>query len=275
MQETALPPLLGAAMPIRVLRDLRDWISEHDRDLELQDFIRADTLNGDWKPLVAEARDLLSEHEGRVGIHGPFWGFSLATEDPDVREIVRKRMQQGLDVCEELGATQMVIHSPFTTWGHNNYENYPTGRSDLVGRVHTALEHAVRRAEEIDVELVIENIEDKDPTDRVRLVEGFASRAVRVSIDTGHAHYAHGSTGAPPVDRFVTAAGDLLAHIHLQDADGYADRHWAPGDGTVRWASIFRAVSTLTSNPRLILELRDHSEILRGAQHLIDLGLAR
>ena len=81
--------------------------------------------------------------------------------------------------------------------------------------------------------------------------------------------------GAPPVDRFVTAAGDLLAHIHLQDADGYADRHWAPGDGTVRWASIFRAVSTLTSNPRLILELRDHSEILRGAQHLIDLGLAR
>jgi len=275
MTETVPLPVLGAAMPIRVLRDLRGWISEGDRDLELQDFIRADALNGDWKPLVTEARDLLADHNGRLGIHGPFFGFSIATEDPDVRAVVRKRMSQGLDVCEALGATQMVIHSPFTTWGHNNYDNLPTGRSDLIGRVHDSLDAAVTRAERIGVELVIENIEDKDPADRVTLVKSFDSKFVRVSIDTGHAHYAHGSTGAPPVDRYVTAADDLLAHVHLQDADGYADRHWAPGDGTVGWPSIFKALGKLSANPRLIIELRDHSEIRKGAQHLIDLGLAR
>jgi sugar phosphate isomerase/epimerase len=98
---------------------------------------------------------------------------------------------------------------------------------------------------------------------------------VGASIFTGHAHYPPGATGAPPVDRYVTAAGELLAHVHLQDADGYADRHWAPGDGTIRWPSIFKALGSLTTSPRLILELRDHSEILKGAQHLIDLGLAR
>ncbi len=261
MNDAASLPLLGAAMPVRVLHDLRDWIVDANRPLELQDFIWADLLNGDWKPRVAEARDLLSGYDGRLGIHGPFFGFGLATEDPEVREIVRKRMRQGLDVCEELGATQMVVHSPFTTWGHNNYENYPNGRHDVITRVHASLDEAVRRAESIGVELVIENIEDKDPSDRVRLVESFASSAVRVSIDTGHAHYAYGSTGAPPVDRYVTAAGDLLAHVHLQDADGYADRHWAPGDGTVLWPSVFKALGHLSSDPRLILELRDHSEI--------------
>lgn len=276
MTDTASLPLLGAAMPVRILRDLRDWICENDRDLELQDFIRTDSLNsGDWKPIAAEAKDLLADHKGRLGIHGPFWGFSIATEDPDVRDVVRKRMQQGLDVCEELGATQMVVHSPVTTWGHNNIANYPTGWTDLLGRVHDSLDAAVTRAERIGVELVIENIEDKDPGHRVDLVRSFDSKSVRVSIDTGHAHYAHGSTGAPPVDRYVTAAGELLAHVHLQDADGYADRHWAPGDGTIRWPSIFKALGSLTSSPRLILELRDHSEILKGAQHLIDLGLAR
>ncbi|MDF1791078.1 MAG: sugar phosphate isomerase/epimerase [Thalassobaculaceae bacterium] len=269
-------PLLGAAMPVRVLREMRDWIGENNRDLELQDFIRADVLNsGDWKPAAAEAKELLADYTGRLGIHGPFWGFSIATEDPDVREVVRKRMQQGLDVCEELGATQMVVHSPVTTWGHNNIDAYPTGRPDLLGRVHDSLDAAVTRAEAIGVELVIENIEDKDPAHRVDLVKSFDSKSVRVSIDTGHAHYAHGSTGAPPVDRYVTAAGELLAHIHLQDADGFADRHWAPGDGTIRWPSIFKAVASLNATPRLILELRDHSEILKGAQHLIDLGLAR
>jgi sugar phosphate isomerase/epimerase len=169
----------------------------------------------------------------------------------------------------------MVVHSPFTTWGHNNYDNYPNGRAGVIDRVHDSIDASVTRAERLGVELVIENIEDKDPADRVRLVQSFDSKQVRVSIDTGHAHYAHGSTGAPPADRYVTAAGDLLAHVHLQDADGYADRHWAMGDGTVRWPAIFKALAPLTSNPRLIIELRDHSEILRGAQHLINLGLAR
>ncbi|EDP62551.1 hypothetical protein BAL199_13448 [alpha proteobacterium BAL199] len=275
MTEAALLPVLGAAMPIRVLRGMRDWIVADHRDLELQDFIKVDVLNGDWKPLVREAKELLSGYQGRLGIHGPFWGFTIATEDVEVRAVVKKRMTQGLEVCESLGATQMVVHSPFTTWGHNNYDNSPTGRQDVIDRTHAALDDAVRRAETIGVELVIENIEDKDPHDRVFLAESFGTPAVRVSLDTGHAHYAHGSTGAPPVDRYVTAAGNRLAHIHLQDADGYADRHWAPGDGTVRWPSIFDAVAKLTSVPRLILELRDHGQIRRGAQHLIDLGLGR
>lgn len=276
MTDRSDTPLLGAAMPVRVLRDMRDWICTDGRDLELQDFVKAEVLDsGDWKAVAAEAKEILAEHAGRLGIHGPFWGFGLASEDPEIRAVVRKRMAQGLDVCEEIGATQMVVHSPFTTWGHNNYDSYPNSRSELIGRVHDSLDAAVTRAERIGVELVIENIEDKDPADRVALVRSFDSRSVRVSIDTGHAHYAHGSTGAPPVDRFVTAAGDLLAHVHLQDADGYADRHWAPGDGTVRWASIFKALADLSARPRLILELRDHAEIPRGAAHLVDLGLAR
>ena len=269
-------PVLGAAMPVRCLETYRDWLVAGQRDLELQDFTRAEPLNGDgWRAAAARARELLSGHTGRLGIHGPFFGFTIATEDPDVRAVVRRRMDQGLDVCEELGATQMVIHSPYTTWDHANLDNLPTGRQGVVDRVHAALEAAVPRAEALGVELVIENIEDKDPALRVDLARSFDSQAVRVSIDTGHAHYAHVSTGAPPVDRYVLAAGAMLGHVHLQDADGYADRHWAPGDGTVLWASVFRAIAALPVRPRLILELRDHAEIPRGAQHLAALGLAR
>ena len=66
-----------------------------------------------------------------------------------------------------------------------------------------------------------------------------------LSIDTGHANYAHGSTGGPPVDYFVHAAGDMLHHVHLQDTDGYADRHWNPGEGNVSWPAVFRALRGL------------------------------
>ncbi|WP_193173653.1 sugar phosphate isomerase/epimerase family protein [Nisaea nitritireducens] len=270
-----LLPTLGAAMPARMLERYRDWLIDGQRDLEIQDFFKAEVLNGDWKPLAADIRKQLSGHEGRLGIHGPFWGFTIDTMDPDVRDVVKKRMMQGLDACEEIGATQMVVHSPFTTWDYNNFDNKSGSMEDAIGRVHATLGEAVKRAEAIGVTLVIENIEDIDPRWRVRLAESFESERVRVSIDTGHAHYAHGSTGAPPVDYYVVAAGNMLEHVHLQDADGYADRHWVMGEGTIRWASVFRALSQLTSNPRLILELRDHTRIFEAADYLVKAGLAR
>lgn len=268
-------PMLGAAMTVDELETWRDWLIEGRRDLELQSFIEAETLNGDWMPLVARARRLLDGYEGRLGIHGPFWGFSIASEDPDVRALVARRLDQGLAVCEALGATQMVIHSPYTTWSHNNLDSLPGARERLSERVHDTLRDAVRRAEGIGCTMVIENIEDKDPAVRVALAESFASPAVAVSLDTGHAHYAHGSTGAPPVDFYVTAAGNRLQHVHIQDADGYADRHWEIGKGTVNWHAVFGALARLESRPRLILELRHKAAIPASVAWLKAAGLAQ
>lgn len=268
-------PVVGAAMPLSVVETHRDWLLEKPRDLELQDFFDADVLNGDWMPLVERARSLLDGHTGRLGIHGPFWGFTIASQDPEIRAVVAKRISQGLAVCEALGATQMVIHSPYTTWGYNNRDNQPGTREKLIGYCHDTLREAVKRAEDIGCVLVIENIEDKDPTERVALADSFDSDAVAVSLDTGHAHYAYGSTGAPPVDYYVTTAGNRLQHVHLQDADGYADRHWSLGEGTVRWPSVFAALGKLTSNPRLIIEIKDKDRIRASAAHLSALGLAQ
>jgi len=268
-------PIVGAAMPLAAVEAHRDWLLEKPRDLELQDFFDAAVLNGDWQPLVERARALLDGHAGRLGIHGPFWGFTIASPDPDIRGVVKKRIAQGLDVCAALGATQMVIHSPYTTWGYNNLDNQGDARDKLLGHCHDTLRDAVKRAEDIGCVLVIENIEDKDPLSRVGLADSFGSPAVAVSLDTGHAHYAHGYTGAPPVDYYVKAAGDRLQHVHLQDADGYADRHWCLGEGTIRWPAVFAALSGLTSNPRLIIEIKDRTKIRRSAAFLAGLGLAQ
>jgi len=268
-------PTIGAALMLPDLRKHREWIIEGQRDLEIQDFIDAELLNGDWQSVVTKTLELLDGYEGRLGIHGPFWGFTIDTPDPDVREIVKRRMSQGLDVCEALGATQMVIHSPYTTWGYNNLDVYTGSRQRLIDNCHLALADSVKRAGALGVQLVIENIEDKNPYDRVVLAQSFQSPNVSVSIDTGHAHYAHGSTGAPPVDFYVRAAGSTLAHVHLQDADGFADRHWAPGRGTIHWHEVFAALRQIDANPRLVLELADGDHIREGADWLIAQGLAR
>ncbi|TKT74391.1 sugar phosphate isomerase/epimerase family protein [Aquamicrobium sp. LC103] len=266
-------PIVGAAMQLDALEIHRDWILEKQRDLELQDFTTADVLGGDWSGLAARAKKLLDGYTGRLGIHGPFWGLTLASHDPEIRQVVNRRLKQGLEVCAAIGATQMVIHSPYSTWSYHNLDNNPGESARLIEHTHATLGDTVRRAADMGCTMVLENIEDKDPHVRCALVDSFASPAIAVSIDTGHAHYAHGSTGAPPVDYYVHAAGNRLQHVHLQDADGYADRHWAIGEGSIRWHSVFAALSALGSNPRLILELRQPQHIRSSAAYLESLGL--
>ncbi|MCU0908958.1 MAG: sugar phosphate isomerase/epimerase [Rhodobacteraceae bacterium] len=267
-------PVVGAALLVEELADHRAWLLERPRDLEIQSFCDAEVLEGDWRPMVAEAKRLLDGFAGRLGIHGPFWGLSIATPDPDVRAVVTKRMLQGLDVCAALGADQMVIHSPYTTWDWHNLDMRPRARTRVIEAARACLAPVLARAADQGVQLVLENIEDIDPLDRARLAEALDWHALAISVDTGHAMYAHGSTGAPPPDYFVRVAGARLAHIHLQDADGHADRHWRLGRGRVAWPAVFQAIADTGANPRLILEMNDVADVLPSARWLEAQGLA-
>ena len=195
-----------------------------------------------------------------------------------MREIVRRRFDVALDtlrsITGERAEGHMVVHSQTTTWDYNHYDFYPNVRDEQFEMVHLCLQEAVKKAESMGAVLVIENCEDKDPRWRVDLAKSFGSPAVRVSLDTGHAHYAHHNTGGPPVDYFVNVAGDMLEHVHLQDADGYADRHWVLGEGTVPWFAVFRALDALPKLPRLMIELADNARIPEAAAWMEKQGLA-
>lgn len=267
-------PVVGAALTLDQFQDMRDVMFDHDRDLELQDFHNPAVLDSDFGPLVERAKKALAGYRGRHGIHGPFWDLPLATWDPQIRAVVHDRLFKGLDICDALGSSHMVIHSPYLEWDHNNIMTYPNAKEGIYERFTQTMAPVVRRAAEVGTTLVLENISDIDPAFRVDLAASFASDALQISVDTGHAHYAHGSRGAPPVDYFVTAAGSALQHIHLQDADGYADRHWALGEGTINWTAVFRALGQLPSEPRLIIEVFGPGAVERSITYLQDNGLA-
>ncbi|MFN3971188.1 MAG: sugar phosphate isomerase/epimerase family protein [Gemmobacter sp.] len=267
-------PVLGAALTLDMLARHRDWVLSAPRDVELQSFASARALTGDMTPLIDRARGLLDGHVGRLGLHGPFLGFSIDTYDPAVAEIVRTRMLACLDACAALGADQMVVHSPVTIWDHSNHLAEPLQAQVQIERVRWVMGPVLARAADQGVTLVLENVEDVDPAARLRLAEALHSPALALSLDTGHAHYAHTLAGAPPVDAFIHAAGPRLHHVHLQDTDGFADRHWHPGDGSLNWRAIFAALNTLRTMPRLILEVNDQRGLRRGADHLVALGVA-
>lgn len=252
-------PRLGLAAYLDELasvKGLRDWAE--GRDVEIRDFTALGALKGDnWRGIADRVRAEFQGHQGRIGLHGPFLGFAIDQPDPDLRLIVQDRIMTALAALERTRGRDphLVLHSPFTTWSGFNAGTEMDDQEGMISRTLELLTPAVKRAEAIGATIVIENCEDRCPSERVDLVRAFQSDAIEVSLDTGHAHYAHGSTAAPPVDAYVRAAGGLLAHVHLQDADGVADRHWACGRGSIRWHGVFKALGELQDMPRLILEM--------------------
>ena len=269
-------PLLGAALTLDSLEGLGPWIREGGgRALEIQDFVAPGVIAGDCDAAIDAWRAALDGHDGPRGIHGPFFGLDISSPDRDIRAVVQRRLLRGIEIAEALGATHMVVHSPFTCWHALNYANYGRLRADLFEASADCLGPVLARAADAGCTVMLENIDDADPRDRTDLVAGIDHPNLMVSLDTGHAELAHGRYGAPPVVDFVTASAGRIGHVHLQDADGYADRHWHPGEGRLPWAPIFAALAEVAPAARLILEVKDRHRLLpETVRRLERLGLA-
>jgi sugar phosphate isomerase/epimerase len=255
-------PRLGVALTIGDFAPLRDWIRDHDRAVEIQDFCTPEAMTRDQTPRIEAWARALDGHRGPRVLHGPFYGLDLANPDDEIRAVVQRRLIRGVEVAATLGCGLMVVHSPFDQWGRLNYRTYSGYRDALMGFSAMALRPVLARAADAGVTLALENIEDCDPADRVDLVRQLNHPNLRVSLDTGHAMLTHCRMGAPPVQDHVTVAGDLLAHVHLQDVDGWGDRHWHPGEGIVPFAPLFHAFALLKTMPYLILEVNDRKPAL-------------
>ncbi|NDJ63046.1 MAG: sugar phosphate isomerase/epimerase [Chloroflexi bacterium] len=255
------PLIVGASMGVEHVPLLRDWLFEKQRDLELYEFGQPAILDGDWRAHVEKAKAALDGFTGRLGIHGPD-PASLAPWDPAVSAVVKRRYLQSLEACGALGATHMVIHSPFRFLGNHYLPNTPTlDHDDWIERAHRTIDAEVLdKAASINCVLQIENIWDPNPGLLLALVKSFDSDYVRMTVDIGHAFIAH-QNGAPTPDWWIREAGEWLGHVHLQDTDGYADRHWPPGQGQVDWFPVFNELKKLRHHPRLILEIASAAHI--------------
>ena len=269
-----LPLKIGACLEASDIAHHREWLFGDGRDIELQDFLSHKALTTEFEDRVGAVNDALSGHTGRLGIHGPYEGLDIDNKDAEMRPIITARFLKALEAADRIGARQMVLHSPYTAWYQNNVFNAPDYVESKTSRIHEVLEPVIRAAERDGITLVIENIHDVRPETRRALVDSFTSKAIAISIDTGHAQLARRMSGAPPVADFILDAKDQLAHVHLQDVDGHADRHWAPGEGEIEWEAVFRALALCKADPHLVLELSNVSDIPKGFQALLDLGLA-
>lgn len=276
LQSGGALPVVGAAMRLHELPAYVAWLADGPRDLELQDPCYAGFLDGDWQPLAERGRAQLEAagYAGRLGIHAAYDGINVATIDDRIRAVFIERYQQSLAYGRVFGATHMVVHSPFIYLGQP-FDAFGSARErrNLIDQTHATLEPVLKTAQAQGCMLVMEGCFDSNPDPLLELVRSFDSQWLRLSLDVGHAFIMQ-QFGGPTPHQWVQDAGELLAHIHLQDNDGYADRHWGIGEGDIHWRAFFRALRTLPQSPRLVLELNDVAEIETSMAYLEANGLA-
>ena len=92
-------PVLGAALSIKSIPAHRDWLLDKQRDLEIQDFFRADLLDGDWRSAATEIKQMLSGHTGRLGM----FGISTASESGLIRPLAFAKIALSLPLFNPIG----------------------------------------------------------------------------------------------------------------------------------------------------------------------------
>jgi sugar phosphate isomerase/epimerase len=105
----------------------------------------------------------------------------------------------------------------------------------------------------------------------VDLCERLGLEIAGICVDTGHA--ALGDLGPA---RAIRMAGEWLITTHLQDNHGQSDEHLPPGDGTIDWMDVTRALAEVGYPGCVMLELTDQpsddrrpailDELARGAR---------
>ena len=63
------PPVIGACLTVSAAEQLKTWLFDKDRDLEIQDFVFPETLESGGQDIVGQYAGLLDGFKGRIGIH--------------------------------------------------------------------------------------------------------------------------------------------------------------------------------------------------------------
>ncbi len=266
-------PVIGAALAVPELPDFRDWIRDKERDVELQTFHEPAVIAATGRrlprlPAASSTATPAAWHPRTVlGLHHPFPGpLTCAASSPaGWKWASTSAPPWAPHRCDPFPLFHLGLQQPRrppgagTPCSKTSTTTLPPWSPAPLTRRHAGdRKHRGHR-----------------PLDRLRLAQSFDSPAVRVSVDTVHAAYAHVSTGAPPVDVFVTRRRDARPRPPPGRGRIYADRHWSLGEGSILWPSVFRALSRIEARPRLISNCATRQAIAASMNFLREKGLGQ
>ncbi len=254
---------LTLAMSIGGEEGLNDLsrLREYGVGIEITDFIGVATWQGDYQAHARRWAAALRGFPGDKCLHGAFTDLAPGALEPDVIAFARRRHQQSLEVAATLGCDLMVVHSDFPP-----REAQPTQHAERAARLADYFGTLAEKAAPLGIAIVIENIRDGNPRQLADLAAAIARPNLGLSLDVGHANL-YGPAYA--LDEWALTLAPALRHVHLHDNDGWFDRHWAVGAGTMNFRAFLATVAALAPAPRVTIEAAPRADAWQTLEGLI------
>ncbi|WP_084156820.1 sugar phosphate isomerase/epimerase family protein [Haladaptatus cibarius] len=181
----------------------------------------------------AAVRSLADEQGIDLLVHLPFVDVEIGSPREGIREASREEQKACVETAEAMGAEKAVLHAS----SHATPPEWT--REDVEPYLLSAIRELDTFGEEHGVEICVENLPGILFTvhdfDRI-----FAETDAAMTFDTGHARV--DGMDAEDMESFLTAHGDRISHIHVNDARGPADEHVPTGSGTLDLATALAPV---------------------------------
>ena len=200
---------------------------------------------GDIETMAARIRDAGL----RPTAHGPFLDLSPGAMDPAVLDLTRNRFHRALELAAVCGAEHIVLHHGWEEWRHGfNREEWR--ENSLATWRETA-----RRARDLGVRVVLENVFEARPQDLEPMLSALAGDGVGFCFDIGHANV----FGRADILEWLEVLTPHLQALHLHDNHGDQDEHLPIGYGAIDFRSFFKWLADHRVRPRTVT-LEPHEE---------------
>lgn len=176
-------------------------------------------------------------------LHAPFNELFPCAIDPKARALAADRYRQAIALSRHYGATKVVIHGGF----------HP-----LIYYPQWYIEQSIKfwkefLQEDPGVEIVLENVLEKEPGWMVDIVKAVDDPHLRLCLDVGHVN----AYSEIPVIDWLEAWAPYLSHFHIHNNDGTWDTHSPLGQGNIPMKDFLRQAEMLCPDASFTLELAD------------------
>ena len=209
-----------------------DVIKEHKLNIEINHTCISEELNPENREnlLAAIRRDIEETGAERIIVHGPFTEIIPAAIDGRSRDFARTRLEEAWEVCRDIGAESMVVHTgwiPFMYFKEWQSEKAASFWQDFM---KDKPEH---------FRIFVENVLDDEPYMLADMMKQIEDKRIGLCLDVGHALAA--GHDMIKMEEWIRVLGPYLGHFHIHNNHGDRDAHGGLSleDGILDYNQVF------------------------------------
>lgn len=204
-------------------------------------------------------RRLIESNGLAVSVHGSFWDLNPASYRPEVWKLTLDQAKKSLQACSILGGEVTVLHPgrcPIS-----DLEWFMDGSKKLYDKF---IKECLSHARKLDVTIALENMDlSFSPYSTLPELYDLTRRfdGLGVCLDVGHAYRRREKVKTKnreeDIARQIKRLGRKIAHVHFHDNHGKNDDHLVPGQGSMNFGPIVKAIKSTGFDGLVVIELFD------------------